>query len=98
MKFHILLLKKRISFVLFLVMLSSFAMAQPLITGKILDQEGQPISGATVNVKGKSLTTMSGVDGTFSISASTKDILVISFIGYQTIEIPIKNLSNTPVV
>lgn len=62
---------------------------QSVISGQILDADGQPLIGATINVKGTSLATQSGPNGRFTIEASSGQVLVISYIGYQEREIAI---------
>ncbi len=52
------------------------------ITGKIKDASGKPLSNATVKVKGKGGGVSTGVDGTFSISASPGDVIEISTVGF----------------
>lgn len=60
-----------------------------VIRGSIKDEGGSPVPGANVIIKGTNLGTTSDEEGAFSISASASDILVISFIGYKTQEIPV---------
>ena len=59
------------------------------ITGIITDQANIPIIGANVVVKGSSTGSISDMDGRFSLDASEKDILLISYIGYMTKEVKI---------
>ncbi|WP_420602238.1 SusC/RagA family TonB-linked outer membrane protein [Flagellimonas sp.] len=60
------------------------------VTGQILDQDGQPLPGATVIEKGTGNGTQTDFDGNYSISVSnTSATLVFSYIGYETKEIPI---------
>ena len=59
------------------------------ITGVITDQANVPIIGANVVVKGSSIGSISDMDGRFSLDASEKDILLISYIGYMTKEVKI---------
>ncbi|WP_240612881.1 SusC/RagA family TonB-linked outer membrane protein [Chitinophaga parva] len=47
------------------------------------------IVGASIKVKNTSIGTTSGLDGTFSIQAKQGDELIVSFIGYQTITVPV---------
>ena len=63
--------------------------AQSPITarGRILDPSGQPLAGATIIVKGTTNGTVSGVNGDFMIQAEEGSTLVISYIGYQTVEV-----------
>lgn len=66
---------------------STVAMAQRTISGKVSDSNGQPLSGATVLVKGSKTSVMTGNDGSFSILADDKAVLVISSIGFLSREV-----------
>ncbi len=64
--------------------------SEKVITGTILDEAGLPIVGANVTVKGTSKGTISDVDGVFKLSVpQNNSVLVISFIGYKTITLPV---------
>jgi TonB-dependent starch-binding outer membrane protein SusC len=53
------------------------------ITGKILDEEGMPLPGASISLAGTLKGVLSGTDGTYSISVpSTTSVLEFSFVGY----------------
>lgn len=57
------------------------------IIGVVVDyQTGEPVIGATVQVKGASSGVITDIDGKFKLSASSEDVLVISYIGYQSQE------------
>ena len=57
------------------------------ITGTIEDAEtGDPLIGAQVFVKGTFVGTTTDDKGTFSLEASTSDVLVVAYIGYKTQE------------
>lgn len=59
-------------------------------TGTVADQNGQPLEGVTVNVKGTNRTTVTDADGHYQISVtSDQETLVFSAIGYQTQELPV---------
>ena len=59
------------------------------VTGKVTDEEG-PMVGVTIVIKGTTKGTISNIDGIYSIDVtSLEDILVFSFIGYKSLEIPI---------
>ncbi|TXN34967.1 SusC/RagA family TonB-linked outer membrane protein [Flagellimonas hymeniacidonis] len=64
---------------------------QTVISGKIVDGDGLPISGANVLVKGIARGVLSDFDGNFSITASVGDVLVFSHIGFVTQEIRVDN-------
>lgn len=58
------------------------------IVGVVVDyQTGDPVIGATVQLKGISTGVITDIDGKFKINASPEDILMISYIGYQPQEI-----------
>ena len=65
--------------------------AQEAITGNVIDQTGEPVIGATVMEKGTSNGTVTDFDGNFSLKVAVGKTLVISYIGYQTQELPAAN-------
>ena len=56
------------------------------IKGKVLDESGMPLSGASVIVKGSSNGVAADFDGNYTITVNENDTIVISFIGYITQE------------
>ncbi len=57
--------------------------------GVVKDTEGEVIIGASVAVKGTTTGTITDLNGAFSLNGVRKgDVLVISFVGYKTLEIP----------
>lgn len=61
-----------------------------LIRGTVVDaKNSSPLPGLTVIVKGTTVGAVTDIDGKYSINASSKDILVFSFIGYSNQEIPV---------
>jgi len=63
---------------------------QQTIQGTIVDSQNMPLPGVTVVIKNTNRGTTSDFDGNFSIDAGTGDVLVFSFLGFQTKEIPVK--------
>lgn len=60
------------------------------VTGHVVNSEGFPLVDATVSIKGKNNRTKTGKKGEFTISGVEKgDILIISYTGYETVEIPV---------
>lgn len=58
------------------------------VTGKVIDgSSSQPLAGVNVVVKGTATGTSTDADGKYSLQAVANDILIFSFIGYQTNEI-----------
>ena len=61
--------------------------AQDLVVkGKVFDENGVSIPGATILIKGTNKATTSDFDGIFEIKAPNNGILVVSFIGYTTVQ------------
>lgn len=61
------------------------------IRGKVTDNAGQPLIGATVKVKGTNIGASTNVDGNFSIEAEGNSTLVISYTGFETVEVAVNN-------
>ena len=59
------------------------------ITGKVVDSSGEAIIGASVVVKGTTNGTITDIDGNFTLDVPAKATLVISYIGYTTVELPV---------
>lgn len=59
--------------------------AQQVVTGTVVDQQGEPVAGATISVVGTTNGTLSAINGTYSLSNVPSDAnLQVSFIGYVT--------------
>lgn len=67
------------------------------VTGHITDDNGDPVIGATIRVKGTNIATVSDIDGNFTINNPKGNTLVVSYIGYQSQEINIKGKGNVKV-
>lgn len=83
-------MKKRLNYylALFFVLFASFAVAQERpVTGSVTDNNGLPLPGVSIQVKGTQLGTQTDFDGKFSINAAPTDVLVFSFIGMRTQEV-----------
>lgn len=63
--------------------------SQRAITGTVSDEAGEPLIGANVLIKNTSNGTITDIDGAYSISANTGDVLEISYIGFGTQEITV---------
>ena len=65
------------------------------ITGTVVDTKNEPLIGATVMVKGTTTGTITDFDGKFIISVpNSNSVLEISYIGFQTKEIPLNGRKN----
>ena len=76
---------------LVLVFLSglSYAVAQNAVTGTVTDENGEGVPGANVIIKGTSRGTITDMDGAYSLDAASSDVLVFTYVGYSTVEIPV---------
>ena len=80
---------KHLFLLLTLLSFSLIALAQQKVTGKVKDSSGEPVLGASVVVKGNNtMGTITDFDGNFMLDVPTKSVLVISYIGYVTQEVP----------
>ena len=67
------------------------------VTGKVLDETGQPLIGATIKIKGLPGGTSTDSNGAFSLSAPDNAILVVSYIEYITQEVPVNGQTTVTV-
>lgn len=75
---------------LFLFNFATFS--QQSFRGKIESETGAPLQGASIQVKGNPATqTSAKADGTFSILANPSDVLVITYVGYEPLEVLASN-------
>lgn len=63
------------------------------VSGKVTDENGEGLPGATVTVEGTTSGTVTDVDGNFSLEVNEGSVLVVSFIGYKTKRITVSNQS-----
>src|SRR5690554_701955 len=68
------------------------------LTGAISDESGEPVIGASVMLKGTTTGTVTDIDGGFSLNVPEDGILVISYIGYQSQEIPVAGRNSINIV
>ena len=70
------------------------AFAQVAVKGNVKDDTGEPVFGATVRVVGQQGGTSTDFDGNFSISAPQGGQISISFMGFQTVTVPVRPTIN----
>lgn len=63
-------------------LLTTTAVMDRTVTGKVLDENNQPLPGATVLVEGTTIGTVTDVEGNFSLTVPDNATLLISYIGY----------------
>jgi TonB-linked SusC/RagA family outer membrane protein len=86
------------SVAMFIFIIFSTAMyAQTTIRGKIIDDAGEPVTGATVHVKNANEGAITDLDGNFSLSTARRlpVVLVANFVGYQTSEVTVTDARNS---
>ncbi len=75
-----------------LVMLSASAMAQSVVKGKIVDENGAPLIGASVTIPGTSQGVSTDLNGEFSLKVSAKsDALEVAYMGFETATVAVGN-------
>jgi len=74
---------------IFFVMFSVNSFAQNRVSATVLAEDGSPLAGVTIAVKGTSQGILTDANGNFSIDVRDEDVLVISSIGYITQEVPV---------
>ncbi len=90
-------MRNLLSMLLVFVSISVFAQNE-IATGKITNPGGEPVSFATVSVKGTNITVVAEADGSFRIKASPGQILVISAASYTKQEFQLGKLSGNEVI
>jgi len=83
----------KLLFILLTLLIPLSTIAQELtLKGSVLSQgDKTPLPGATVAIKGTTTGTLSDVDGNFSITVNSGNIVVVSFVGYETQSYVIRN-------
>ena len=67
------------------------------VTGRVVDEKGEPLIGVSIQVKGTKLGTVTDFDGNFKLNAPADATLVISYVGFRTQEIELKGRSDCQV-
>ena len=61
------------------------------VSGKVIDELGEPLMGATIRIKDEQGGTTTDLDGNFQLEVSGKAVLVISYVGYKDREVAVRN-------
>ncbi|MCQ2201899.1 MAG: TonB-dependent receptor [Bacteroidales bacterium] len=64
------------------------------VSGKVVDDKGETLPGVNVSVKGTTTGTITDFDGNFTLNAPSDAVIVFSFVGYTTAEMPVNGQSN----
>ena len=71
--------------------MASVEQAQTIkVSGQVVDQDGEPLIGATVRVKGSQVGSVTDIDGNFQLDAPSNATLVVSYVGYKDSEIAVR--------
>jgi TonB-dependent starch-binding outer membrane protein SusC len=106
-KFYSFLVIRIIAFLLFAIFIQPNAGAHGInayradvpVKGKVTDQNGDPLPGVSVRLKGTQIVTNTTGNGNYTINLPTASgILVFTFVGYITKEVPLKGEANVDVV
>lgn len=91
-------MRRFLSLFTMLMLCGVLAFAQSrVVSGKVTDSDGNPVSFATVKIKGTPTGLSADANGAFSVKVSSGNVLVISAAGFKTIEVPVgtQNVINT---
>lgn len=61
--------------------------AQTRIVGSVADEKGEPLIGASIQVKGTNVGTITDGDGNFALDVKANALLTVSYVGYQSKEV-----------
>lgn len=79
--------------ILFLLFLSLGAFAQQSVSGLITDSSGTPLPGVNVIIQGTNIGVSSDFDGNYQINVDNGQILVFSYIGYDSVELTVNGVN-----
>ena len=68
------------------------------ISGTVYDSKGDALVGATIKVKGESEGTVTNVNGEFLLLVNPDATLVVSFLGYESVEVPVSGKTDFKIV
>ncbi|MEM6828930.1 MAG: TonB family protein [Bacteroidota bacterium] len=67
------------------------------VTGQVIDENGDPLPGVTVMIKGTTLGTTTDIDGNYVIEKASNSVLLVSFVGFTAQEIQVGNRNQVDV-
>ena len=60
------------------------------VSGQVVDQDGEPLTGATIKVQGATAGTVTDLDGNFQLEAPANATLVVSYVGFKDYEVAVQ--------
>lgn len=64
-----------------------------IITGRVLDDQGEPLPGVSILIEGGTTGTVTDIDGNFSLDVPEGSFLVFSFIGFETRRVQVSSMN-----
>ncbi len=64
------------------------------VRGRVTDENGSPLEGVSVKIKGKTIGVTTAADGSFSLAAENNDVLEVTMVGYESREIAVSGNAN----
>ncbi|MCD7935797.1 MAG: TonB-dependent receptor [Tannerellaceae bacterium] len=90
--------KMMFGMLLLLAGMLSVAAQQVSISGQVLDEQNEPLIGATITVKSTSQGTITDLDGNFSLQAAPTDQIVVNYLGYKAQTLTVGTIRHFSVV
>ena len=69
-----------------------------VVTGTVTDKNGETIIGANIVLKGTTVGTITDFDGKFSLDVPNNAVLLITYIGYNEVKIPVGDKTNLSII
>ncbi len=93
-------MNRKLFYPLFVLLLSGFTLLaqERTVTGTVLDETNQPLPGASILVENTSRGVSTDFDGNFEINVSDGEVLVVSYVGYESARVRITAESNYTVI
>ena len=90
-------LKKPLVFLFLLCLFPLGALAQGTVRGTVIDEAGEPVIGASVQVQGTGTGSITDFDGKFSVQCASNATLIISYVGYVTENVSVQGRNDIQV-
>ena len=68
------------------------------VKGQVVDDMGEPLTGATIKVKGTATGTITDLDGNFELSVDPNATLEVSYVGFQNQDVQVNGRTSLPTI
>lgn len=68
------------------------------VTGTIRDEQGELLPGVSLLVKGKNTGTVTDFDGNYKLQTNANDVIIVSYVGFETVEIDVANRTTIDII